>query len=117
MEADGGRGLGGAGGVAGAELSLFEVKKGRSQSLSAFPPRDGDSQELNEFKSKLEKAQVGCPSLCYIFLHYTSCEVFTILFIVMLEGNNFNCVIALSPSCAKFHPFDSVCVRRNSTIM
>lgn len=41
--------------AAGNAVSLFEAKKGRSQSMSAFPPRETSAEE---FKSKLEKAQV-----------------------------------------------------------
>ncbi|XP_052258795.1 protein capicua homolog isoform X2 [Dreissena polymorpha] len=37
--------------------SLFDVKRGRSQSLSTFPPREADSLEFQEYKLKLEKAQ------------------------------------------------------------
>lgn len=41
--------------TAGSSLSLFEAKRGRSQSMSAFPQTEASAEE---FKSKLEKAQV-----------------------------------------------------------
>lgn len=47
-----------------SSLSVFEAKRGRSQSMSAFPARETSAEEI---KSKLEKAQVDSYIVLTVF--------------------------------------------------